>query len=62
MVTITEEPTPATTNSLERVQRFRELMDSQVVKDRFLTVDSGMGGEDFGRFRLRDPSIRIRMF
>lgn len=60
--TITKESTPATYNTPELVQRFRELMVSRVGKDRILAVDPVMAGEDFGRYRLSDPSIRSLIF
>jgi amidohydrolase len=62
LVTITNESTPATYNTPELVQRFRALMGSRIGKDRLLTVDPVMAGEDFGRYRLSDPSIRSLIF
>ncbi|MEA5401005.1 amidohydrolase [Synechococcus sp. BA-124 BA4] len=61
-VTITKDSTPATYNTPELVQRFRELMVSRVGKDRLLAVDPVMAGEDFGRYRLSDPSIQSLIF
>ena len=62
VVTITKETTPATYNSPELARRFRALMQPRLGKERVVAVDPVMAGEDFGRYRLSDPTVASLIF
>ena len=62
VVELAKESTPSTFNSPALVDRFLKLMAAQLGKDRLMEVDPVMAGEDFGRYRLHDPSIQSLIF
>src|SRR5687768_11985460 len=57
-----KEYTPATFNSEKFASRGIELFSAHFGKDRVTRTPAVMGGEDFSRYRLADPSIESLIF
>lgn len=61
-VTVTDERTPSLYNTPELTNRVRSVLEKTVGRDKVLTVQSTMGGEDFAEFGITKEKIPLCMF
>lgn len=62
VVTVKDEFTPSTYNSPELTTRLSALFTQRFGAARVVETPATMGGEDFGRYRLADPTIQSTIF
>jgi amidohydrolase len=62
VVTVKDEYTPSTFNTQPLAGRLKDLFAARFGQDRVVETKPVMGGEDFGRFYLADPTIQSTIF
>ncbi|WP_066800944.1 amidohydrolase [Sphingomonas soli] len=62
VMTVKDEFTPSTFNTPPLAARMQSLWSSRFGKDAVVATPAVMGGEDFGRYYLADPSIQSLIF